>query len=316
LIEPVYHRGMLVQQLTYLAALAREQHFGRAAESCHVTQPTLSAGLRRLESDLGLRLVERGRRFEGLTPEGERMLAWAHRILADVDGLRRDLGAMTEGLAGRLRIGAIPTALPVVSLLTGPLRERHPGVDLAITSTTSRGIEEGLVRSELDVGLTYLDNEPLRDVRSLPLYRERYALLTGPGSPHTGATTLTWAQVADTPLCLLEPSMQHRRIVDGAFREAGAPPPTPLLETNSITALVAHVRDGIADAIVADTWLRLLDAGSGLRGIPLVAPDVRRTVGAVWLDRDPEPLLARAFVAVASEEGAATLDGRWGMTVA
>lgn len=305
-IDTLYHQWMLVRQLAYLAALAREEHFGRAAEACRVTQPTLSAGLRRLEDDLGLRLVRRGRRYEGLTPEGERMLVWAHRILADVDGLRSDLGAMTHGLAGRLRIGAIPTALPAVSLLTGPLRERHPGVDLSVTSATSREIEDGLERATLDVGLTYLDNEPLRGVRSVELYRERYVLLTRPGGRHAGAAQVAWRDIADVPLCLLDPSMQHRRIVDEAFAHAGvSPAPRPLLETNSITALVAHVRDGVAEAVVADTWLRLLDPGSPLRGVPLVGPDVRRTVGAVWLDRDPEPLLARAFVETATRAAVA-----------
>ncbi len=118
---------MLVQRLQYFATLAREEHFGRAAEACHVSQPTLSAGVRRLEQDLGVPLVLRGRRYEGLTPEGVRILAWAHRVLADVDGLRADVGAMREGIVGRLRLGAIPTSLPVVSMLTPACASSTPG---------------------------------------------------------------------------------------------------------------------------------------------------------------------------------------------
>ncbi|MFJ8958540.1 LysR family transcriptional regulator [Lentzea sp. NPDC102401] len=82
---------MLLRQLEYLVALARERHFGRAAEACHVSQPSLSAAISKLERELGVPIVSRGRRFESLTPEGERVLLWAHRMLADRDALRQDL---------------------------------------------------------------------------------------------------------------------------------------------------------------------------------------------------------------------------------
>ena len=160
---------MVIQHLAYLAALAREGHFGRAAASCHVSQPTLSAGIRRLEAEFGVSLVPRGQRFEGLTPEGERVLVWAHQILSDVDGMRQEVDAMRAGLTGRLRLGAIPTSLPSVSLLTAPFTARHPGVSVSIHSLTSRQIERGLDDYSLDVGLTYFDSEPLCGVRTLPL---------------------------------------------------------------------------------------------------------------------------------------------------
>lgn len=287
--------AVLVQQLTYLAALARERHFGRAAQACHVTQPTLSSGIRRLEEELGVPLVLRGRRFEGLTPEGERMLEWAHRLLTDVDGLRADVGAMRAGLVGRLRIGAIPTSLPIVSLLTAPLVRAHPALDLSVVSMTSRQIEDGLREARLDVGLTYLDNEPLVGVRTLPLYEERYLYLVQEDGPHAGADRVGWAEIADTRLCLLSPDMQHRRILDGVFRAADARP-RPMLETNSITTLYAHVRDGLAAGVMPHTWLHLFGLPSGVRAIPLGDPVVHHTIGTVWLDRDPEPILARAFV--------------------
>ena len=83
---------MDLRHLTYLVALVREEHFGRAARACHVSQPTLSSGIRRLESEVGFPIVRRSQRYEGLTPEGERVLEWARRILADVDGLDDELG--------------------------------------------------------------------------------------------------------------------------------------------------------------------------------------------------------------------------------
>lgn len=289
---------MNLQNLAYLAAVVREGHFGRAALACGVSQPTLSAGIRRLEGEVGLAVVRRGRRYEGLTPEGERVHEWALRILADVDGLAGEVGAMREGLAGRLRIGAIPTSLPSVSLVTTPLHAHHPAVTATVQSLNSRQIERGLHEFELDVGVTYLDSEPLSGVRTHHLYRERYVLLTHADGPLGSLTRARWAEAARLPLALLTEDMQNRRIVTGVFREAGVTI-APGIETNSISTLFAHVRDGAWSSVMAHAWLRLFDVPPDLRAIPLVAPDTSRSIGLVWLDRDPEPLLARALVDVA-----------------
>ena len=107
---------MLLRQFEYLSALARAGHFGRAADLCHVSQPTLSACIRKLEAELGVQIVQRGHRFEGFTPEGELVLSWAHRILAEQSAQRHELESMRGGLNGVLRIGVIPTALTVVPL--------------------------------------------------------------------------------------------------------------------------------------------------------------------------------------------------------
>ncbi len=89
---------MLLRQLEYLSALAREQHFARAAAACHVSQPALSAAIRRLEADLGVQIVRRGRRFGGFTPEGGRVVVWAHRMLADRDALP-DVDVIADGIS-------------------------------------------------------------------------------------------------------------------------------------------------------------------------------------------------------------------------
>src|SRR4051812_35243164 len=165
---------MLLKHLQYLTALARERHFARAAASCGVTQPTLSAGIKQLEEQLGLLVVQRDKRFEGLTPEGERVLAWAQRITADAESLEQEASRLRGGLLGRLRLGVIPAALPAVPVLARPLARRHPGVTLTVLSTTSIDIQNGLDEFRLDAGITYLDNEPLAHVRTVPLYREQY----------------------------------------------------------------------------------------------------------------------------------------------
>ena len=156
---------MVIKQFVYLTALAREQHFGRAAEAAHVSQPTLSAAIRNLEDELGVPVVERGHRFNGFTPEGLVVLDYAKRVLAECEAMRQTLEAMGQGLTGRLRLGAVPTALPVVSHLTAPFYARYPRVTVTVLSLTSNEIVRGIENFELEAGLTYLDNEPLQQVR-------------------------------------------------------------------------------------------------------------------------------------------------------
>src|SRR5262250_681447 len=167
----------MIDKLEFIIALAQEQHFGRAAEACNVSQPTLSAGIKQLEDTFGVMLVQRGSRFRGFTAEGERVLEWARRIVADTRAMRQEVHALKHGLAGRLRLAAIPTALAMVETLTTPFLARHPEVQFTVLSRTSLEILTHLENLEIDAGLTYLDNEPLGRVTTIPLYRERYRLL-------------------------------------------------------------------------------------------------------------------------------------------
>src|ERR1700754_2236043 len=127
----------MIDKLEFLLALAREEHFGRAAEACAVSQPTLSAGIKQLEDTFGVMLVQRGSRFRGFTPEGERVLEWARRIVGDTRAMRQEGDALKRGLAGHLRLAAIPTALAMTAALTTPYRARHPDVRFTILSRTS-----------------------------------------------------------------------------------------------------------------------------------------------------------------------------------
>jgi DNA-binding transcriptional LysR family regulator len=128
---------LFLRQLEYLTALARERHFGRAAEACHVSQPALSAAIRKLEHELGVPLVNRQQRYDDLTPQGRALLPWAEQALASLDGLTAEAARLRQGLTGTLRLGVIPTALSVVSLITGPLLARHPGVRVEVRSLSS-----------------------------------------------------------------------------------------------------------------------------------------------------------------------------------
>jgi DNA-binding transcriptional LysR family regulator len=285
---------MDIRQLRYLVALARERHFARAAGACGVAQPTLSAGLRHLEEDLGVLVVERGNRFKGLTQEGERVLAWAQRILADCDALEQELVGARKTLRGRITIGVIPSALAMLAPLTSALLERQPGLGIRLLSRSSIEIQRGLDEFELHAGVTYLDNEPLAHVRSQPLYEERYVLLAARGRGLDGRSAITWSAAAELPLCLLVTEMQNRRIVNAAFAAAGANP-TPVVETDSIAAMVNHVRETALVAIAPDALVQRLGIDGDFLNIRLESPDLVHTVGLVVPDREPTPPFVTAL---------------------
>ena len=237
----------MFRKFIYLLALAREKHFGRAAESCHVSQPTLSNAIRQLEEELQVPIVERGQKFEGFTPEGLKVLEYARRIVGERDSLRHELLALAQGVTGHLRLGAIPTALPAVPHVLTPFTTRFPHIRATVTSLSSREIQRGLDEFELDAAITYLDNEPLNNVRTLPLYSERYYLLARRADLSDALIAqeaVPWEKAADLRLCLLTSDMQNRRIADTAFRMTGRTV-EPAMETNSIVTLYTIVRGRI-----------------------------------------------------------------------
>ncbi|PBC60737.1 LysR family transcriptional regulator [Streptomyces sp. Tue6028] len=293
---------MLLRQLEYLVALARERHFARAAAACYVSQPSLSAAIRRLERELDVPIVRRGRRYEGLTPEGEVVLEWAHRILAERDGLRQELSALRGALTGALRLGVVPTALPAASLLTTPFCDRHPRARVAVESLSSAAIVQGLSEFELDAAMTYLDDDTLRHMRRLPLYEERYVLLTPVGGPLAGAARAGWAQAAALPLCLLNSRMRNRRIIDECFAADGATA-APAIESDSVAGLYAHLPGGRWSSVVSHAWLHMFGVPDGMRVVPLEGPAHGPRVGLVVARTEPPSVLAEELVKVARGAG-------------
>ena len=160
----------MIGKLEMLLALAKEHHFGRAAETLGITQPTLSSGIRNLEEQLGVQLVRRGSRYGGLTPEGQRALVWARQIVGDTRRLRDDMRAARVGLSGHVRLAVIPTALTQAAKLTAHFAKAHPDVSFSVLSRSSVEILELLENLDVDAGITYLDNEPLGRVSTAPLY--------------------------------------------------------------------------------------------------------------------------------------------------
>jgi len=285
----------MIDKLEFFIALAREQHFGRAAEQLGITQPTLSAAIRQLEDQLGVMLVQRGSRYQGLTAEGQRVLDWARRITGDARTMREEMKAARHGLSGHVRIAAIPTALAMVARLTTPFREKHPGVTFSILSRTSIEILSLLGNFDVDAGITYLENEPLGRVTSVPLYSERYRLITAAGNPYSDARQVTWAEVSTLPLCLLTPDMQNRRLIDQHLAEAGVQV-RPTLESNSMIVLFSHIRTGKWSSIMPLNLAETFGFAEPIRAIPIVDPDASHTVGLVTTPREPHTPLVSAIL--------------------
>jgi DNA-binding transcriptional LysR family regulator len=288
----------VIDKLEFILALARERHFGRAAEACGVTQPTLSAGVKQIEEQMGVLLVNRGSRFQGFTPEGQRVLDWARRIVGDTRSMREEINSLRHGLNGRLRIAAIPTALAMVAAITTPYREKHPNVQFTIYSRNSLEILQLLENLELDAGITYVENEPVGRVNTVPLYPERYRLLTSADAPLGNRASVTWKEVAQVPLCLLTPDMQNRRIIDRLLRSAGGES-RPTLESDSMILLFSHVSTGrwasVMPAKIADT----LGLTETIRTIPITDPEAVQTIGLVVPPREPMTPIAAALVSEA-----------------
>jgi DNA-binding transcriptional LysR family regulator len=292
---------MDIRQLSYLAALAREKHFTRAAQACNISQPTLSGRIRQLEQELGVPIVERGQRFHGLTPEGERVLKWAHTILDNWQAMQQELASIRgrkEELTGRLVIGAVPSALPMAPLLTQTMQAQHPRVDFTVFSYSTAEILRGLNDFSLDVGIAYLDNEPIDGLVASPLYRERYCLFVASSHPLAQRQTVTWFEAAQEPLCLLTPNMQNRRIIDRAFRAANCQP-QPRLETNSVINLWSNVRFAGLSSIMPEYFLDALGPTTGISAVPLTDPDVEHAVGLLVVDREPLAPIVAALQQVA-----------------
>jgi DNA-binding transcriptional LysR family regulator len=297
---------LIVRYLEYLTALARERHFARAAAACNVTQPTLSAGIKQLEESLGVPIVDRRQRFVGFTAEGERVLNWAHRVLAGYSNLEQELSELSEGLEGQIRLGAIPVSLPPLAILTTAFSARHPRTRFQVTSLTSVEIQRGLDDFTLDAGITYLDNEPLVGVRTQTLYREHYLLITHDTRSFAGRKSISWLEAATLPLCLLTPTMQNRRIIDVLFRGAGVDI-SAVVETNSLVTLWSHIRFGQWSTVVPHTFLLLLPPQTDVIALPLVDPDASHVIGLAASDREPVAPLTREFFAVAKETDLSSL---------
>lgn len=284
---------MVLRQLEYLCALADHRHFGRAAEACHVTQPALSVGIRKLETELGLELVHRDRRYDDLTAAGKELVTWARRVLDTSATFTAEASRLRGELSGTLRLGVIPTALPAISEIATPLLTRHPAVDLELRSHPAAEIAGQVESFGIEAGVTYLEESLPAGLRGTEIFRERYVYLAPAGTIRKA--TMAWRDLDGIRLCLLTAEMQNRRFVEAALAAAGASP-SVRIESDSISGLLSFAHSGWA-SVVSDAWLRLFGVPEGMRAVRLVDPEVSHPIGIVTRDSGHLPPLVAALLA-------------------
>ncbi len=292
---------MLFRQLEYFVAVASERHFARAAEKCFVSQPALSAAIAKLERELNVTLINRGHSFEGLTPEGERLVVWARRILAEHDAFKSEVDAVRSGITGTLRLGTAPTASTTASLVLSAFCSAHPLVKVHIVSRLAASeLYRRLREFEIDAAIVHAAPEEAHDVNLVPLYQERYVLLAPADMLGSGAATMTWVEAAQLPLALLTPAMRDRQIIDESFADH-AITVRPQVETDSVASLFAQVSAGNWASIVPHTWLWTSPLGPAIRAVELVDPVLKAGVALAMNSSGPGSPIARALATSAGK---------------
>lgn len=286
---------MLFRQLEYFVAVAQERHFARAAEKCFVSQPALSAAIAKLERELNVTLINRGHSFEGLTPEGERLVVWARRILAEHDAFKAEVDAVRSGITGTLRLGTVPTASTTASLVLSAFCSAHPLVKVQILSRlAATELYRRLREFELDAAIVHASPGDAHEVNLVPLYEERYVLLSPSDMLASGASTMTWPEAAQLPLALLTAEMRDRQIIDKAFADHDITV-TPQVETDSVASLFAQVAAGNWACIVPHTWLWTSPLGAEVRAVQMVDPVLTADIALATNATGPGSPVARAL---------------------
>jgi DNA-binding transcriptional LysR family regulator len=290
---------MLFRQLEYFVAVARERHFARAAEACYVSQPALSASIAKLERELGVTLINRGHNFEGLTAEGERLVVWARRILAERDGLKAEVVAVQSGISGTLRLGAEPTASTTVALPLAAFCAAHPLAKVQVESRLSATeLHRRLRDFELDAAIAHFAPADCTGLNVVPLYEERYVVMASDDRLLPPNMIMRWAHAAQLPLALLTPEMRIRQVIDQAFAESGVEL-NPQVQTDSVASLYALVGAGECATIVPHTWLAAMPVHGTTRIARLIEPDARAQVAVAINASTPGSRIARAFATAA-----------------
>jgi DNA-binding transcriptional LysR family regulator len=264
---------VIIRNFEYLLALHREQHFSRAAATCSVSQPTLSAGIKQLEEDMGVQIVTRGRRYEGLTPEGLRVLAWAQQMLEDCQRLKQELNSFRErALGGPFNVGVLPATTALASVMSVPFAEKVPDVKLSVETLATDVLWKRLRAGQLDVALAYIADTPEDGITHHLLYREHMYVL----SPNQalGSTRVTLQHVASTPLCLLRSSLPPDL-------EARLVATTNVLMTDSMSILEATLATGRYATVIPQSLASQLSPRLAIQAYPLRDQSSQANVGFV-----------------------------------
>lgn len=294
-------KRVLSRKLEYLMALAKEGHFARAAAACHVSQPTLSAAIQQLEVELGVPIVQRGQRFQGLTREGRLVLEAAQRMAGERDRLRERLRGQRDGCGGTLRIGVLGSTVPLLKTLILPFSECFPDVNLHVMLQSPFDVQQAFEAASSDVVITYLDQRLRRYCRTHVLYTEQYDLLIRKGTTFSGRKSAAWEDLTRLPLCLLAPdSPLFGKAESGIL--AGILTQTPHIVTNAIWMVMDHVRTGKWASVLPRPVRIMASDDAELEAIPLPNIGKASLVAIAIAKREPVSPLADAFFELARSE--------------
>ncbi|MBV2235576.1 MAG: LysR family transcriptional regulator [Sterolibacterium sp.] len=277
---------MTLTDLRYIVALARERHFGRAAEKCRVAQPTLSVAVKKLEEQLGVALFERGAEVT-LTPIGEQIVAQAQRVLAEAGRIPELAAQGRDALSGSLRIGVIYTIAPyLLPSLVPLLRERAPQMPLVIQEGFTEKLVAAVKAGDLDVVILAL---PLHETGLVaqPIYEEAFRVLLPAQHAWAQQTQIEATALLDESLLLLGAGNCFRdQVLDlcahAAAAEATSDAPQ-VLEGSSLETIRYMVASGLGVTVMPASAADLITADDALLRVrPFAEPTPTRTVGLVW----------------------------------
>ncbi|MGA0532579.1 LysR substrate-binding domain-containing protein [Hansschlegelia sp. KR7-227] len=293
---------MLLRHMEYVVALAQERHFGRAAALCGVTQPGLSSALKTLEAELGTPIVRRHQRFDGFTPEGERLVEWCRRILADKRAMLDEMATMRSGLSGRLRLGASPSAAATVARIAKTFRDLHPTVQFDVIYVRHERLPSELQDFQLDAAITFLDEENSRFGHHV-LSRQRMAALIPDGFDLAHRKCASWAEIAELPLSLLSRQTYERRAIDACFQAAGANP-EPVLQSETLPEILMSVAIGDAATVLPLTCLQDISLRSIGKIVQLESEQPIHDLAMIWLNINNLAPLVSALTSIVKQDAA------------
>lgn len=244
---------MNIRHLHYFQQLAQLQHFAKAANACHVTQPTLSAGISALEKSVGTELVVRGSQFVALTDAGQIMLEYAERMLQEQAALKQELSLFRGQLTGSLRIGIVPQSSIDIMPLIKLFNQAYPNISIKLSVMTNGQLIENLSLHKTDIGLGFDEQLTEANRRSFVFYPQRanqMALLSCDSVDDSASQSLSLDDIGTRPLVLLSQNMQFRKYIDNAMAQAGIDF-NLVLETDSLFHLIGAVKHGLGSAIVS-----------------------------------------------------------------
>ena len=279
---------MTLTELRYVVAVARERHFGRAAEACFVSQPTLSVAVKKLEDELGVMLFERGPGEVSVTPAGQRVVEQAQRVLEESARIREIAAAQGDPLAGPLRLGAIYTIGPyLLPKLIPLLRRSAPTMQLHIQENFTHRLGEMLRSGEVDVILVALPFQA-PGIETRAVYDEPFVVAVPKGHPWEGRKRVSAEELAKESLLLLGEGHCFRdQVLELCHRPRERSPISRTVEGGSLETIRQMVASGVGVTVLPAT--SVASGGDLVRIVAFARPVPVRRVGLAWRKSFPRP---------------------------